>query len=216
MEKYKAIRGKVIVKSYNNQKEALKITGKNGKVIELWMGRQFDVNNRRKNPVLCEVIDNNSKYDYIKKGDLLLIHHNYLSDPMTNPFCLEYDSETGEGVFSFIASNNIYCILRKDGIVTPVCENVIAERLSNKIETSFIIVPETVKQEHEDRVRVLAVAPEVEGVSPGDVVAILDKADYEICYSWGKQDHTIIKVFKEDIIGVWNESGGFPLKPVCL
>lgn len=200
----KAIRGKIIVQSYTNQKEALMIKGANGKMIELWMGRKFDANNRRKNPVLCEVIDNNSKYDYIKNGDLLLVHHNYLSDPMTNPFCLEYDSETGVGIFSFIASNNIYCILRKDGVVTPVCENILAKRLSNKIETSLII-PDSIKQEHEDRVKVLAVAPEVEGIGEGDIIVILDKADYEICYSWEKNDYSVIKVFQEDVIGILNE-----------
>ena len=200
----KAIRNKIIVKSYSNQKEALKITGKNGKVIELWIGKQFDVNNRRKNPVICEVIDNNSKYDYIKTGDLLLVHHNYLSEWKTNPFCLEYDIETGIGVYSFTANNNIYCILRKDGIVTPVCENILAERLSNKIQSSLIIVPDTVKQEYEDRVKVLAVAPEVEGVGIGDIVAIPKMADYEICYSWEKKDYSVIKIFSEDIIGILN------------
>lgn len=201
----KAIRGKIIVKSYTNQKEALMIKGANGKMVELWMGRKYDENNRRKNPVLCEVVDNNSKYDYIKKGDLLLVHHNYLSDPMTNPFCLEYDQETGVGIFSFIASNNIYCILRKDGVVTPVCENILAERLPNAITSSLIIIPDTVKTEHEDRVRVLAVSPEVEGIKPGNVVAILNKADYEICYSWEKKDYSVIKVFQEDVIGVLAE-----------
>lgn len=68
MDNFKAIRGKVIVKSYTNQKEALMIKGEGGKMIELWMGRQYDENNRRKNPTLCEVVDNNSKYDYIKTG----------------------------------------------------------------------------------------------------------------------------------------------------
>jgi len=205
MDNYKAIRGKVIVKSYANQKEALMIKGKGGKMIELWMGRKYDENNRRKNPVLCEVVDNNSKYDYIKKGDLLLVHHNYLSDPMTNPFCLEYDQQTGIGIFSFLASNNIYCILRKDGVVTPVCENILAERLPNAITSSLIIIPDTVKTEHEDRVKVLAVAPEVEGIGQGDIIAILNKADYEICYSWEKKDYSVIKVFQEDVIGVLAE-----------
>jgi hypothetical protein len=205
MGNLKAIRGKLIVKSYANQKEALVITGEGGKKIELWIGRNYGLNHRVKNPVLCEVIDNNSKYSYIKKGDLLLLHHNYLSDWETNPFCLEYNPQTGEGLFSFIASNNIYCKINKDGTATPVCENILAERLTNRIQTSLIIVPDTVKQEHEDRVRVLSVAPEVEGIKKGDIVAILEKADYEICYSWENQDYTLIKVFGEDIVGVLEE-----------
>lgn len=113
MDNFKAIRGKVIVKSYTNQKEALMIKGEGGKMIELWMGRQYDENNRRKNPTLCEVVDNNSKYDYIKTGDLLLVHHNYLSGGEDNPFCLEYNPQTGVGIYSFLASNNIFCILKK-------------------------------------------------------------------------------------------------------
>lgn len=198
----KAIRGKIIVKSYSNQKEAILIKGKGGKMIELWVGKKFLTNHRQKNPTLCEVIDNNSKYDYIKPGDLLLIHHNYLSDPMTNPFCLEYDRETGVGLFSFIASNNIFCIL-KDGVAVPVCENMLVERISNPIESSLIIIPDTVKQEHGDRVKVTAIAPEVEGVRVGDTVAIHKMADYEICYSWEKKDHSVIKVFMEDLVGVF-------------
>jgi hypothetical protein len=198
----KAVRNKIIVQSYSNQKEALMIDGPNGTKIELWMGRQYDENNRRRNPVLCEVVDNNSKYGYIKKGDMLLVHHNYLSGGEANPFCLEYDIESGVGIYSFLASNNIFCVLKKDGTVTPVCENILAERLPNAITSSFIVIPDTVKQEHGDRVRVLAVSPEVEGVNIGDTVLILNKADYEICYSWNKKDYSVIKVFKEDIVGV--------------
>jgi len=205
MGNFKAIRGKVIVQSHVNQKEALLIKGKGGKMIELWIGRQYDENNRRKNPVLCTVIDNNSKYDYIKTGDMLLVHHNYLSGGEDNPFCLEYDRERGIGIYSFLASNNIFCILKPDGTVKPVCENILAERLPNAITTSLIIIPDTVKQEHEDRVKVIAVSPEVEGIKSGDIIAILNKADYEICYSWGKEDYSVIKIFMEDAIGVLAE-----------
>jgi hypothetical protein len=198
----RAIYGKVIVKSYSNQKEAIMIKGAGGKMIELWVGRKYVENNRIKNPVICEVIDNNSKYDYIKTGDLLLVHHNYLSEWRTNPFCLEYDIQTGIGIYSFVAGNNIFCKLSKNGKAIAVCENILAERLSNPIKTSLIIVPDTVKQEHEDRVRVIGIAPEVEGVKIGDIVAIPKMADYEICYSWQKKDYSVIKVYMEDLIGV--------------
>lgn len=201
----KAIRGKIIVKSYSNQKEAIMIKGRGGKMVELWVGRKFLTNYRQKNPTICEVIDNNSKYNYIKTGDLLLVHHNYLSDWKTNPFCLEYDIETGVGVYSFEANNNTFCKLDKNGEAVAICENIIAQRLTNPIKTSMIIIPDTVKQEFEDRVRVLSIAPEVEGIKIGDIVAIPKMADYEICYSWGKKDHTVIKVFAEEIIGILNE-----------
>lgn len=93
----------------------------------------------------------------------------------------------------------------KDGTVEPVCENILAERLPNAITSSLIIIPDTVKQEHEDRVKVLAVASEVEGIKSGDIIAILNKADYEICYSWEKEDYSVIKIFMEDVIGVLAE-----------
>ncbi len=198
----KAIRGKIIVKSFANQKETFLITGEGGRQIELWMGRQYDQNNRRKNPVVCEVIDNNSKYDYIKKGDFILVHHNLLSDWKTNPFCLEYDVQTGIGIYSFAVSETVYCILNNDGTVLPVCENIIAKRIQNKNISSVLIIPDSVKQEYDDRVEVVAVAPEVEGLAPGDIVAIQKMADYEICYSWQKNDYSVIKVWKEDIVGV--------------
>lgn len=197
----KAIKGKILVKAYNNQKESIQIKGVGGKMIELWVGKKYVTNYRERNPVICEVIDNASKYYYIKTGDLLLIHHNYLSDPMTNPFCIEYDPQTGMGLYSFVANNNIFCKLAKDGKAIPVCENIIAERIKNPIKTSLIIVPDTVKQEHSDRVKVLAVAQDLERPKIGETVFIHKYADYEICYTFNKKEYSVIKVFHDDIWG---------------
>ena len=199
----KALRNKILVKSYANQKEAIQIKGEGGKVIELWVGKKFATNHREKNPVICTVVDNASKYDYIKEGDTLLVHHNLLSDWKTNPYCIEYDVETGEGLYSFHADKSVFCKLNEDGSVLPVCGNIVAERIANPIK-SILHIPDTVKQEYKDRVKVLSVSPEVEGIYPDQVVQILQYADYEICYTWDKKDYSAIKVFSEEIIGIVN------------
>lgn len=197
----KAIKGKIIVKAYLSQKEAIQIKGANGQMIELWVGKKYLTNFREKNPVLCECVHNNSEFDYIQPGDMLIVHHNLLSDPMTNPFCIEYDPQTGMGLYSIRANDSIFCKLDKEGVATPICGNILVQRLKNPIKSSAIIIPDTVKQEHNDRVKVLAIAPEVEGVGVGETVLIYEKSDYEICYSWQKNDYSLVKIKEEEIIG---------------
>lgn len=200
----RALRGKVIVKSFENQKEAIVITGEGGKKIELWVGKKFVENHREKNPVICQVVDNNSEYHYIKEGDYLIVHHNYLSEWQTNPFCMEYNPQTGEGLYSFPASSSIFCKLLEDGSAVPVCNNMLVERLKNPVKSSLIYIPETVKQEHNDRVRVISVAPEVDNSLIGNTILMHQYSDYEICYTWNKKDYSVIKVLADELIGVVN------------
>lgn len=200
----KALHGKILVKSYANQKQAIQIKGEGGKVIELWVGKQYLQNYREKNPVICEVLDNNSKYDYIIPGDFLIVHHNLLSDWKTNPFCLEYDIETGVGLYSFPVNSSVFCKIGSDGIAIPVCDNILVERLKNPVKSSHIIIPDTVKQEHNDRVKVTAISPEVEGLKEGQTILIYKQGDYEICYNWNKVDYRVIKVVESDVIGVFD------------
>lgn len=200
----KALKNRILVKAYMEQKDTITIKGAGGKDIQLWMGKRYMSNFREKNPVICEVIDNNSKYSYIDEGDLLLVHHNYLADPLTNPYCIEFDVETQIGLFIIPAGRNIFAKLRADGTISPICHNVIAERYEQVIHSKFIIIPDSVKKNYNDRVKVLAIAPEVEGIKPGETVLILDKADYEICYTFNNQEYTAIKVWMEDILAVCN------------
>ena len=191
----RATANKILVKAYLNQKSAIQIKGPNDTTIELLVGKEYELNNRKKNPTICEVIDNNSQYAYIKTGDKLLVHHNFLSDPDANPRCIEHDPQSGMALFSIPAGRHIFCKLDNDGNLSPTCDNILVERLRNPIESKFIIIPDTVKQEHNDRVKVTAVSPEIDFVKPGQTVLIKDKADYEICYSWNKEDRNAIKVW---------------------
>lgn len=198
----RALRGRIIVKSFASQKEEIEIVGQDGKRLTLWVGKKYAINHREKNPVVCEVLDNNSEYNYIKKGDFLLVHHNFLSEWQTNPFCIEYDPVSEVGLYSLQANHNIFCKINADGIAEPVCGNMLVERQKNPIKSSLIIIPDTVKQEHNDRVKVVSLSPEVAGYKVGQTVLMYKYSDYEICYSWKKKDYSIIKVYEEDLIGV--------------
>lgn len=195
---------RILVKTFLDQKEEIRIKGENGQEIKLWMGKRYVENNRVKNPVICEVIKNHSEYKYILPGDMLLVHHNYVSEPDTNLYCIEYDRQQQIGVFSIPATRNIYCKLNPDGSVEPICHNLIVEREFEPIKTSFIIVPDSVKPEYNDKAKVLKVAPEVEGINPGDHIIHLKMADYEICYTWGGNEYTAIKIWDEEVIGILN------------
>ena len=191
----RALRGRILVKSYASQKEEIEIVGQNGKRLTLWVGKKYVANHREKNPVVCEVLDNNSEFEYIQKGDFLLVHHNFLSEWQTNPFCIEYDPATEVGLYSLKANQNIFCRINEEGIAEPVCGNMLVERQRNPIKSSLIIIPDTVKQEHNDRVKVVSLAPEVNGYEIGQTVLMYKHSDYEICYSWKKKDYSIIKVY---------------------
>lgn len=200
----KTLRGKLLVKAYLNQKEAIVITGEKGNRIELWVGKKFVENYRQRNPVICECVSNNSEFDYIKEGDKLIVHHNLLSEPSHNPRCIEWNKQTGEALFMIPANENIFCKINDDGTVEPICNNLIAERVDKEIKTTLIVIPDSAKKKHDDRVRVVAVAPEVDHTKAGQTILIENKADYEICYTYNKKEHSIIRVWGEYVIGHFN------------
>lgn len=207
MSAAKPLRERILVESYVNQKETITIEGPGGKPIVLYMAKRYTDNNRVKNPVIATVISSNSKkYPYIKEGDSLLVHHNFITlDPYTNPYCIEYDGQTSRGLFSIPAGKEIFGRLKEDGGVEPLCGNIIAKRLRNPIKSDLLVIPDTVKQEHNDRVEVVAVSREVDAVRPKQVVLINQFADYEICYTYDKTEHSVIKVWMDEILAIINE-----------
>jgi hypothetical protein len=152
--------------------------------------------------VLCEVTSIDSdKYPYLKRGDLLLVHHNYLLiEYGEGRYLFERDYETGIAYFSIPVTRNIYARVN-GGEVEPVCENIICERI--EIPYSGIII-RPVKAYYDDRVRVLKIAPEVRGIKIDDVISIYKFGDMEISYSLDNKEQTAIKVWKEDVMGVFN------------
>ena len=206
----RAVNKKILVEVKMNQKSALTIKGAGGVEIDLQMEKQYDPNGRHRNAVLCTVLDNNSDYDYIEVGDTLLVHHNFFDNLTENPNFIAYNRDNRTAIFAIPSGRNVFCRVEDNGAITPLCHNMIVERLRNPIKTKLIYVPDTVKQEHDDRVRVLAIAPEIEGIKPGQTVLIYKMADYEICYNWQKQEKSVIKVWGEEIIGIVGESAKTP------
>jgi len=201
----KAVKKKILVEVKMNQKSALTIKGEGGKEIDLQIEKQYDPNGRQRNAVLCTILHNGSDYNYLKKGDTLLVHHNFFDKIEENPHFIAYNRDNKTAIFAIPSGRNIFCRVEANGCITPVCHNMIVERLKNPIKTTFIYIPETIKQEYNDRVKVISIAPEVTGITPGQTILIHQMADYEICYNWQKQEKAVVKVWDEEIIGILSE-----------
>lgn len=204
MGKLKAIRNNIIIKTYLHQKEELAIKGKNGETINLYIGSQYNTNYREKNPVMAEVLDNNSKYQYIKKGFMVIVHHNMVSNPETNPRCIEWDRQKGIAIFSIPCTyETTFCVIDENGEALPVCENVIAKRIDQVIKTKFIIIPDSVKKKESKMVDILKVSPEAKdkGIKVGSRILMYAYSDYEICYTFNKKEHSVIKIHMDEVLG---------------
>lgn len=198
----RAVNKKILVEVKMNQKSTQTITGEGGKEIDLQIEKQYDPNGRQRNAVICQVLDNSSTYEYIQPGDKLLVHHNFFDKIDDNPHFIAYDRDSKMGIFAIPSGRNIFCKIDNEGKIHPVCHNMIVERVRNPVKTKLIYVPDTVKQEFNDRVKILAIAPEVTGVEPGQSVLIIQMSDYEICFTWNKKEESVIKVWDEEIIGI--------------
>ncbi len=147
-------------------------------------GKDYDVNFRNKRPVMCKCLETKG---VLKKGDFLLVHHNFFYDD--SPY------QVSGNIFSIKINQNIFSRLDKDGNATSIFGNVIAERLivPNKLE-----MPDDYKRYYRDRCKVIS---DGEGFRKENIVIHLVHGDYEIIYNWKGEERTAIKIKKEEIVG---------------
>jgi|GEM_PF-3222836 len=211
----RAKHNKIIVSADMEQKETHQIRKADGTTISLYLGRRYNSNAREKNPCVCTVVDNNApEYRHIRTGDILVVHHNllvkesaylidiidgiaYFSIPVIQK---EIDNTTRK--VTEVPNRQLFAKL-VDGELEPICNNLICERVKMPARSTIIIDP--VEKTYEDRVRVLKVAPDVYGISRGDIALMYKMGDYEIVYHWNNKECRAIKVWAEDIIGIVNE-----------
>lgn len=196
----RAINGRIIVKANLNQKETITIQGPVGP-IELWMGKKYLTNHREKNPVLCEVLHNDSRHP-ISEGDVLVVHHNYLSDPKTNQYLIEYDPETGVALFVIPANHGVFCILDGAGTPRPLYPYLLAQRVKEVIHSRYIHIPDSVSKDYGDRCVVISVAPEEKILRSGQMIVHRRYGDYEIVYNFGRKEHSLIRIDADDVEAV--------------
>lgn len=168
----------------------------------LFMVKRSNPDGKEANPVLCTIIDVNSKeYPYLKEGDELIVWHNYF-EPSThlNPNIYFINKEYPYAYYTIPVTNSIYARI-ENGEPHPVCGNMICERILKPLPSTILIIPDTAIQHYSDRVVVLKTAPEVKDYKAGDTVLIHKWGDPEICYNYNNIEKRFIKVWQDDAIG---------------
>ena len=148
--------------------------------------KEYQGNFRERQPVMCKVIQGNS---LVKKGLILLVHHNLFYED--NPYRI------GGDTFAINTNENIFARLDMVGNAHSMFGNIIAERVPIDYDTSFE-VPDRYKGDYVDRVRVISDGC---GFVVGQILLILDKADYEIVYNWQGEERKVIRIKKNEIVG---------------
>jgi hypothetical protein len=170
---------KIIVRVDSNQKNNIQVGG-----IDFLLAKQYNHNNREKNPVVCEVVTGNNQ---IKPGTFLLVHHTRF---------VEYSAyELGGGLYALPYDRSLFARIDEDGNARSLCKNIIAERVEKK---SSIDVAVSYRKNYNDRVVVLN---DGYGYKKGDEIFTLPFSDYEIVYVWKGVERRVVKVFVEDICG---------------
>lgn len=211
----RAKRNYVLVEADMEQKENLEITGANGEKIKLYIGREYDPNNRNRNPCVGKVIHNGCpEYPYIHEGDLLVMHYNTLI--ASSGFLVEMNGTIG--TFSVPVRTkdfnnktqehewnlNPYVFGKLiDGEIHPLCDNLICERIKMPQESEIIFNP--VEKTYPNRLKALRVSPEIDYVKEGDTLLTHKMSDYEIVFHWAGKEKRNIRCNRIDIIGIIHE-----------
>lgn len=198
----KPLANKIIVELNPEQKEELFIKRSDGTALKLYIGRTFNENGREANPVACKVLSVGDGVKDVEPDDILLVHHNLLTNPA---FLIEKQrlSDEIKLILCIPVDRQIFAKVNSDdGEPMPLFANTVCRRIEKPSRSSLLIDP--VKSFYSDRVEVVSVAPDVEDVKRSDVVLIQKHADYEVVYHWQDGERRFIKVWSENIIGIIN------------
>ena len=134
----------IIVKAFLTQKESHIVNCADGTSIELYLGRKYGENSREINPVVCEVTHKADDVEQVDIGDLLIVHHNTLTNEAS---VIKKDYSEQSVIMPILADNMLYAkINRVTGELTPLYGNFIAERI-DVVKKSVIIYDEGKKEE---------------------------------------------------------------------
>jgi hypothetical protein len=176
----KAVNGKILVRCNMRQKDEITING-----VTIKMALPFEVNYREKSPVLVAVVEGNK---WVKKDDILIVHHNTLYTP--SPFFL------GGELFSIPFTGKIvFGKLNGDGSLTPLGGNLFGIRV--EIPISLPLPPEQ-RKTYIDRVLV-SNAGELP-YEKDQLIFTSPSAAYDIVYNYNKTINRVTKVHSDFII----------------
>lgn len=176
----KPANNKIIVRVDPDQKNEIKIGG-----ITFTTALKFENNYREKSPVVGVIVKGN---EHLKEGDVALFHHNSFYLP--SPYYI------GDNLFSVPYNKTIFGTLDENGNITPMCGNIICERVP--IEYSIPIPIEQCKT-HIDRAK--CINPGETPYNPGQLLFHRLNAGYDIVYNWNGEERRVTKVHSDMIIG---------------
>lgn len=190
----------IIVKAFLAQKESHIVKCADGTSIELYLGRKYGENSREINPVVCEVTHKAEDVNQVDVGDLLIVHHNTLTNEAA---VIESNYNEQSVVMPILADNMLYAKINKEtGELTPLYGNCIAERI-DVVKKSIIISNEGKKEEV--KFKILATPSDYNDVAVGDDVICYKLSDYEMVYNFKGSEKRAIRIWKEDILAVFDK-----------
>lgn len=186
----------LIVKSYDEQKEIHQVKLNDGKVINIYIGRRYNENGREQSPVVCEVLSVGEDVKEISEGDLLITHHNLLSN---EAITIERNLAEQYTILSVPNDNHLYAKILPSGELEPVNGNCIAKRIKKEVNTSLAVPFEMTEDLMFDLV---SVSKEIDFVKAGDRVLCYKHSDYEMVFHFENKEQRAIRIWKEDILGI--------------
>lgn len=175
-----ATKGSILVRVDQHQKDRYLL----GERL-LKTGKKYNVNYRERTPVVAEIIQGLGE---LETGKHIITTYTF------------FDEESiyliSDNVYSIPVDELILAIIEEDGNLTPVCGNLIVERVP--IETKFLLPPE-LRKFHNNRG---IVVKGCEGFKKGDFILFLKFSDYEIVYTWKDIERRAIKIYKDEIVGI--------------
>lgn len=177
----KPVNNKILVRVNLKQKDTMLIDG-----IQLSTATKFESNFREKSPVIAEVVSGNS---LLKKGDIIVTHHNHFYEP--SPYHLQLD------LYSIPFNRTIFAKVSKNGKLSAMCGNIIGERVPIKTEFEQPV-------EHQKKYvdRLLITDRGDTSYKNGTTIICRPNAPYDIVLNWNGVEKRITKVPSDQVVGI--------------
>ena len=175
--------GKIIVEVDYSQKRESIVGG-----TKMLLAKQYSKNRRESESNICKVVCGNR---FVKSGTILIVHHGRFSE--NSPHHL------GNNQYAIPYNRSIFAKIKEDGTIRQMCGNIIVSRIYDE---SSMLVPEHLKKTNSYKFKVV---DNGHGYKNGQYIFCSKFSDYEIVCVFNGQEHRVIKVHKDDIIGVLSQ-----------
>jgi hypothetical protein len=175
------VNNKILVRVDMSQKNTIEVGG-----IKVSTALLFETNYREKSPVIAVVVKGN---EILKKDDIICCHHNHYYHP--SPYHVQED------LFSIPFNRTIFGVFDKNGVLNPVCGNVLGEKVYEK---TLLLLPPEKMVHYKDRV-IITNGGNTQ-YKENDLVFTRPSAPYDIVYNWNNTEFRVTKVDSQMIVGV--------------